>query len=123
VTTTSSSTASLDVDAFGRAIEQRDVDGQLRHYADDAVIEIVDREHPPSEPQRISGREEIRAYLDDISGRDMTHTVRHALAGDDAAALWVDCRYPDGTRVKCAGAFVVRDGKVVRQDIVQEWDG
>jgi YD repeat-containing protein len=120
---TTTNTTQLDVDAFGRAIEQRDVDGQLRHYADDAVIEIVDREHPPSEPQRISGREEIRAYLDDISGRDMTHTVRHALAGDDAAALWVDCRYPDGTRVKCAGAFVVREGKVVWQDIVQEWDG
>jgi YD repeat-containing protein len=120
--TTTSTTTPLDLDAFGRAIEQRDADGQLRHYADDAVIEIVDREHPPSEPQRISGRSEIRAYLEDIASRDMTHTVRHALPGDDAAALWVDCRYPDGARVKCAGAFVVREGRIVRQDVVQEWD-
>ena len=122
MTTPTSSTTPLDLDALGRAIEQRDADGQLRHFAEDAVIEIVDREHPPSNPQRISGRAEIRAYLEDLTRRDMTHTVRHALADDDAAALWVDCLYADGTRVKCAGAFVVREGRIVRQDVVQEWD-
>jgi YD repeat-containing protein len=68
MTTTTSSTTPLDLDALGRAIEQRDADGQLRHFAEDAVIEIVDRDHPPSSPQRISGRAEIRAVVQEWDG-------------------------------------------------------
>jgi ketosteroid isomerase-like protein len=120
-TTTSNTT--IDLDALGRAIEERDAARQLAHFADDAVIEVVDRDHPPSSPLRVSGRDAIQAYLEDVCARDMTHAVHHAIAGGEGASLWVDCAYPDGTRVRCAGALVVRDGKVVRQDVVQHWDG
>ena len=96
--------------------------GPHGHYADDAIIEIVDSEHPPSAPLRFSGLEEIRGYVEDVAGRDMTHSVRHALTTDEGAAIWVDCQYPDGTRVRCAGAIEVRDGKITHEDVVQEWD-
>ena len=112
----------FDIAALGRTVQERDAAGQLAFYADDAVIEIVDREHPPSSPLQYSGTEEIRDYLEGVSGRDMTHSVRHTLSDGDAASLWVDCEYPDGTRVRCAGAIEVRDGKIVHEDIVQEWD-
>jgi ketosteroid isomerase-like protein len=118
--TTTGST--FDLSSLARSIEARDAAGQLAHYADDAVIEIVDRDHPPSTPERVSGADAIQAYLDDVAGRDMTHAVRHALSDGEEASLWVDCEYPDGTRVRCAGAIELRDGKIVRQDVVQEWD-
>ena len=121
--TTTTTSSVFDLSALGRAIEERDAAGQVALYADDATIEIVDRDHPPSTPLRVEGRAAIREYLEDICGRDMTHSVRHAVAGDDRASLWVDCRYPDGARVRCAGALVLRKGKVARQDVVQEWDG
>jgi ketosteroid isomerase-like protein len=120
-TTTSSTT--LDLGVLGRAIETRDAHGQLAHYADDAVIEVVDRDHPPSTPLRVEGRDAIRAYLEDVYGRDIAHSVRHAFESGDKAALWIDCAYPDGTQVRCACACVVREGKIARQDILQEWDG
>jgi ketosteroid isomerase-like protein len=112
----------FDLARLGQAIEERDAAGQLALYADDAVIEIVDREHPPSDPQRIPGADAIRAYLENLTARDMTHTIRHALTDGDSASLWVDCQYPDGTRVRCAGALELREGKIVRQDVVQGWD-
>jgi ketosteroid isomerase-like protein len=120
---TTTSTTNLDLDALGRAIESRDAHAQLAHYADDAVIEVVDRDHPPSTPLRIEGRDAVRAYLEDVYGRDIAHTVRHVFEADGKASMWIDCAYPDGTQVRCACALVVRDGKIARQDVVQEWDG
>jgi len=83
----------FDLTALGRTVQQRDAAGRLAFYADDAVIEIVDREHPPSAPLRYSGVEEIRGYVEDVAARDMTHSVRHALSDGDTAALWVDCEF------------------------------
>ena len=121
MSTTTSNT--LDLGALGRAIEGRDAQTQLASYADDAVIEVVDRDHPPSNPERIEGTDAVRAYLEDVYGRDMTHSVRHALSDGDRASLWTDCAYADGIRVRCACAISLRGGKFVRQDVVQEWDG
>jgi len=118
--TTTGST--FDLAALGRTLETGDVEGRLAYYADDAVIEIVDRDHPPSTPLRISGSDAIRAFVEDVLGRDMTHAVRHALTDGDSASLWIDCQYPDGTRVRCAGVLELSDGKILREDIVQEWD-
>jgi hypothetical protein len=113
----------FDIAALGRSVQERDAEARLAFYAHDAVVEIVDREHPPSSPQRITGTDALRAYVEDVAARDMTHTVRHALTDGETASLWIDCRYPDGTQVRCAGAISLRDGKVVREDVVQEWDG
>jgi ketosteroid isomerase-like protein len=120
MSTTTQST--FDVAAHARAVTERDAEATLRSYADDAVIEVVDREHPPSSPLRISGREAIRAHVSDVAARDMKHSVRHAIGGGDSASLWIDCEYPDGTRVRCAGVLQTRDGKIVREDVLQEWD-
>src|SRR6476661_1826206 len=57
----------FDLAALGRTVQERDAAGRLAFYADDAVIEIVDREHPPSAPLRYSGVEEIRGYVEDVA--------------------------------------------------------
>jgi ketosteroid isomerase-like protein len=112
----------LDLQALGRSVEERDAAARLSHYADDAVVEVVDSEHPPSNPQTFRGREEIRGFVEDVAGRDMSHAVRSALADGDSAAIVVDCKYPDGSQVRCHGMLQTRDGKIVREEIVQAWD-
>ena len=112
----------FDLDRFTRAAEERDAATQLSMYGPNAVVTIADKVSQPGAPQVLRTREEIQAWLEDIYGRDMTHSVRHALSDGDTAALWVDCEYPDGTRVRCAGAIEVRDGKITHEDVVQEWD-
>jgi ketosteroid isomerase-like protein len=119
---TTTSTTTLDLDAIGRAVVERDAAARLAHYADDAVVEVVDSEHPPSNPQRFRGRDAIRDYVEDIAARDMTHTIRSALAAGDQAAVVIDCQYADGTRVRCSGLLEGRDGKIVREEVVQAWD-
>jgi ketosteroid isomerase-like protein len=118
-----STTASrLDLGALTRAIESRDAAGQLALYADDAVLSVVDRDHGPSKPLVFRGRDEIGAHLEDLTGREMTHTVERAVADGGGVAYSLGCEYPDGTRVRCITVLEVRDGLIVRQDGVQAWD-
>jgi ketosteroid isomerase-like protein len=117
-----STTTTFDVESLAQALEGRDVEGQLAHYADDAELTIVDSEHPPARPIRARGRDEIRARLADIAGRDMTHRVTHAFANSEGGGYSVACRYSTGEGVACAALFELRDGKIVKLDGVQAWD-
>ena len=112
----------LDMDALRRAIESRDAAAQAAMFAPDATIVMIDQEHPPSRPQTLHGLDAIRAMLDDVCSRDMTHTVTHAVAGPGAAAYTIACRYADGTRVEIAALLDVRDGRITHQEGVQAWD-
>jgi ketosteroid isomerase-like protein len=73
----------LDLAALRRAVEERDAAAQAANYAQDAVIEAVDHEHPPSRPRVISGRDAIAAHYAEVCARDMTHRVLSA-TGDGA---------------------------------------
>ncbi len=81
-----SATASgqLDMDAFRRATRHVTPRRSPAMYAPDATAVMVDHEHSPSQPQRLEGREAIRAMLDDVCSRDMTHEVTHAVASPAA---------------------------------------
>ena len=118
----STTTQQLDLDALRRAIESRDAAAQVALFADDAEIVVVDKEHTPSNPQRVVGIDAIRAMIEDVCARDMTHEVTRAVAGPDGAAYTLRCRYPDGTRVFCATLLETRGGKIVRQEGAQAWD-
>jgi len=120
--TMSTTTEQLDLGALRRAIESRDAAAQVAMFADDAEMVVVDKDHPPSDPQRVVGIEAIRAAIEDVCARDMTHEVTHAIAGPDGAAYTLACRYPDGTRVFCATLLQTRGGKIVRQEGAQAWD-
>jgi ketosteroid isomerase-like protein len=112
----------FDIDSLARALEARDVEGQLAHFADDAELSCVDSEHPPASPRRARGREEIREHLADIAGREMSHRVTHAYSNGDGGGYRVACRYSTGEGVVCAALFELRDGKIARLEGVQAWD-
>ena len=112
----------FDFNGLRRAIEERDASKQLGFYADDAEVHLVDRDHPPGAARILRGGGEIRAWLEDVCARDMTHRVSNELVDDGRAAYTVSCRYPDGTKVLCAAMVDLADGRIVHQLGIQVWD-
>ena len=115
-------TTKFDLDALKRAIEERDASAQLRMYAEDAQVTLADRITQPGSPRVLHGKGEIQAWIEDICGRDMTHSVQHTVVDGTGAAFTEACRYPDGTNVLCAAVLEVKDDLIVRQVGVQAWD-
>ena len=120
--TATPTTATFDTEALRRAEESADAEGLLALIADDAVIESVDSEHPPSSPLVLRGKDEIGAFLRDVSSRDMKHRVDGLVQQGDTVAFTVHCEYPDGTRVLSMASARIVDGKIVRQTNLQAWD-
>ncbi|HWF74295.1 MAG TPA: nuclear transport factor 2 family protein [Solirubrobacteraceae bacterium] len=117
-----STTTQFDLDRFARATEERDASTQLSMYAPQATVTIVDKITRPGSPRVLTGTEEIKGWIEDLTARDMTHSVGHAVSSDAGAAYAVDCRYPDGTKVLCAALMEVAGGAIASQTIVQVWD-
>ncbi len=115
-------TNSFDVARFARATEERDASTQLSMYADDATVTIIDQSSQPSSPRTVAGRDRIRAWLEDLTGRDMTHRVGHAVSDENGAAYIVNCRYPGGALVVCATVLELDADGITRQTVVQVWD-
>ena len=86
------------------------------------MIEAVDHERPPSRPHTLTGREAIAAHLTEVCAREMTHRVVAATGDGAHVAYQVACTYPDGTRVLCSTLAELRDGRIVRERVVQAWD-
>jgi ketosteroid isomerase-like protein len=116
-------TSTFDAAALRHGFDKKDAEELLALYAQDATVEIVDALNPPSKPQRHEGREAVRAHLEDILGRDMSHALDIVAVGDDALGYSLRCVYPDGTRVVCVATAQLRGGKIVREIGVQAWDG
>ena len=117
-----STTTQFNLSRFARATEERDASTQLAMYAPDATVTIVDKITQPGAPRVLGGTEEIKGWIEDLTGRDMTHSVGHKVSTDTGAAYTVDCRYPDGTNVLCAALLDLADGAIVKETIVQVWD-
>lgn len=113
---------SLDTTALVEAITHRDAAALTAMFAADAVVTVVDRDHPPASPEVLTGAEEIGAYFRDICGRDIVHTVPQLVADHRGVAFEQHCRYPEGNRVICLALSAVNDGKITRQTIAQSWD-
>src|SRR6201986_298493 len=107
-------TSSIDADALRRAFADRDAEALLALYADEATLEVVDHLNQPSAPPLIRGREELRAHVSDVFGRDMTHAVDIVACAPYALGYVVRCTYADGTKVICAATAEVRHGRIVR---------
>jgi ketosteroid isomerase-like protein len=108
--------------AIKQAIEGRDGRLLSSFYGDDAVVRVIDRNNPPSRPREIKGRAAIDTFWDDICSRAMTHKVETSVAEGNRLAFTQACAYPDGAKVFCASVLDLKDGKIVRQTVVQAWD-
>jgi len=117
-----STITTFDLDRFARAAEERDAATQLSMYGPDATVTIADKISQPGDPRVLRTREEIKSWLEDTYGRDMTHTVGHRVTDPSGAAYTQACRYPDGTNVLCATVIKLDDGQICDQTIVQVWD-
>ncbi|HLH87614.1 MAG TPA: nuclear transport factor 2 family protein [Xanthobacteraceae bacterium] len=115
-------TRTISLAELKRAIEGRDAKALAGFYADDALLRIIDRDHPPSRPRELKGRPAIAAYYDDACGRAMSHRIEAGVANGEALAFTQACSYPDGTKVFCSAMLDIADGKIVRQTAVQAWD-
>jgi hypothetical protein len=112
----------FDLDRFTRAAEERDASTQLSMYSPDATVTITDKISQPGAPRVLHTREEIKAWLEDTYGRDMTHSVNHTVKDETGAAYTQACRYADGTNVLCATVIELDGGFISGQAIVQAWD-
>ncbi len=117
-----STTTAFELDRFTRAAEERDAATQLSMYGPDAVVTIVDKISQPGSPRVLRSRDEIKAWLDDMYARDMTHKVRHRVLDDTGAAYSQACLYPDGTNVLCATVIELDGSLIAGQTVVQVWD-
>jgi hypothetical protein len=117
-----STIAKFDFARFRKAVEGRDAQTQLDMYAPDATVTIVDRVTTPGSPRVISGRDQVRGWIEDISGREMSHTIGHAVEDERGGAFSEACRYPDGTNVICMTVFTLAGGLIADQTVVQAWD-
>ena len=92
-------------------------------YGEDAVVQVIDRDNPPSKPRNLEGRSAISAYFDDVYERDMIYKIESGVAVGKRLAFTQSCAYPDGTRVFCSAMIKLKGGKIARQIVVQAWDG
>ena len=113
---------SLDGAVLRRAFADRNADTMASLYSDDATIEVADAQTTPSRPLKVEGREAIRAYFEDVFGRDMIHEVDTLAITGDSAGFSVRCVYPDGVRVVCVATAQLAGGLIVRQLTAQAWD-
>jgi SnoaL-like domain len=113
---------SLTIPALRQAIETRDGQTLAGFYTDDAVLQVIDQDNPPSSPREVKGRDAISSYYDDVCGRTMTHHLDNAVATQDRLAFTQTCTYPDGARVFCASMLELAGGKIARQVSIQAWD-
>jgi len=112
----------FELDRFARAAGERDPATQLSMYGPDATVTIVDKITQPGSPRVLRTREQIRSWLEDLYGRDMTHSVQHKVLDDTGAAYTQACRYPDGTNVLCATVIRLEAGQISDQTVIQVWD-
>ena len=117
-----STITTFDLDRFARAAEERDAATQLSMYGPHATVTIADKISQPGSPRVLGTREQIKSWLEDTYGRDMTHAVGHRVHDETGAAYTLACRYPDGTNVLCATVIKLDDGQICDQTIVQVWD-
>jgi hypothetical protein len=115
-------TTSFDVERFTRAAEERDAATQLAMYGPQATVRIVDKISQPGSPRVLQSHEDIKAWLEDMYGREMTHSVEHTVRDDNGVAYTQACRYPDGTNVLCATVIALDAGQISDQTVVQVWD-
>ncbi len=113
----------VTVAGLKRAIEGRKANALAGLYADDAVLQVIDRDNPPSKPRHLQGKSDIASYFQDVCGRDITHKVEAGVAVGNRLAFTQSCAYPDGTKVFCSAMVDLKGGKISRQVVVQAWDG
>jgi SnoaL-like protein len=115
-------TITASATSLKEAIESRNADGITAWYAEDAILNVLDRDNPPAAPTVYRGRDEIHALYADICGRNLEHSVQDLIITDEGLGYTQHCRYPEGNRVVWVTVARLTAGKITKQTAVQVWD-
>jgi ketosteroid isomerase-like protein len=116
------SATKFDTGEFARAYATWDIAALLDLYADDMELVQIDRDHPPSAPRVLHGKEVLRGMLEHCAAAGVKATVDNAVADDRRAAATVTCEFPGSRRVTANAVFDIRDGRIVREHDVLAGD-
>ncbi len=108
--------------AIRTGFHQRDAALLASLYDDDVEYTIINRNTPPSKPLVLRGRKAVQDMFAELCAREMTHEVVNAVAGTNAIAYGVRCRYPDGCNVIGLYNATLKDGRIVSEISVDCWD-
>jgi len=117
-----SSPVALNMDMLRQALEQRRAERLISLYADDAQIQVIDKNHQPSSPLILRGKPAIAEFLTGMSSRDMIHQISDEIVGIDRISYTEACQYASGERVLSASVMDLRNGKITRHVMIQAWD-
>jgi ketosteroid isomerase-like protein len=108
--------------AYRLACETKDAASWIDFFADDAEWLEYRNQDPPSRPRRLSGKAEIREYVDWLAASPLARSIENELVGTDRVAfrIWTDLRA--GLRVVEHVMLEIVDGKIHRQVDVEAWD-
>ena len=114
-------TFSLEV--FASAIQERDADRIIAAYAPDAIVHLLDPDHPPQSPRTLTGRAALASWIRDICSPDVTHRVVDLVDAGDMVSFTDQARYRPGTQEWSISVAAIDDGLIVRQRMLSVWDG
>jgi ketosteroid isomerase-like protein len=114
--------AAFDIEAFGRAYEEWDIEALLGLYADDVEVVQIDRDNPPSAPRVRHGKEALRGMFEHCAAAGVRATVENAVTDAHRAAATVTCAFPGGRKVVANVIFDLEDGRIAREREVVSGD-
>ena len=121
-TPTTTPPADFDLVAFGRAIEDRNIDFLVAAYADDAEVRLTDPDTPPLAPRVLRGKQIISDWLRGECSADFTHRMVRLVNGQDRVAYTEERLHLDGTHEVAASTAELENGLITLQHTVLVWD-
>jgi SAM-dependent methyltransferase len=114
----------FDTDAFAAAVADgaRSPEALLAFFTEHVDWTEIDGLTPPGAPLRRHGHAEVLPMLRGIAERGIESTLADAFIDGGRGALAIECRYPDGRRVREHALVWFRDGRIARWEGVQAWD-
>lgn len=115
-------TSAFEFEAFRAAVESGDAEGWSALYAPDA--EWIEYRHgdPPSNPNRIAGRELIAAFIAGVCSAGLDLRIANEVVAAERAAFRLDVRLPDGRVVIEHVILELSEEGIVRQTDVEAWE-
>jgi SnoaL-like protein len=114
----------FDFEAWRAAVESRDVEAWLAQFADGAEWIEYRPGDPPSSPRVLAGKDEIRAWLEEIEPTPADLRITHELVGERRIAYRLTVTFAGSGRqiVEHVIADLDGDGRVVSQVDVEVAD-
>ena len=112
----------FDFTGFKRAFVGQDVLAWVGYFAEDAQWIEYKHSHPPRSPRVMTGREEIRRFLNGVKASGVTLSVEDEIVGENRSAFRVWCTLDDGRRIVEHVIIDHSHGQITRQVDVEAWD-